>query len=34
VVELEGLGHDAFEEDVEAFVSEVEQLVGSWDKQI
>jgi pimeloyl-ACP methyl ester carboxylesterase len=34
VVELEGLGHDAFEEDVEAFMGAVEQLLGSWEKQL
>lgn len=34
VVELEGLGHDAFEEDIEGFLGAVEQLLQDhWDKQ-
>ena len=32
IVELEGLGHDAFEEDVETFLEAVDELLDSWDK--
>jgi pimeloyl-ACP methyl ester carboxylesterase len=32
VIELEGLGHDAFEEDVDAFVDAVEQLLSAWNQ--